>query len=711
MPISSAPRKIFWRALLVIVVFLAALLLGGFYYLTKKISPDNISAEATALLRRTFGFALSIGEIRLTWSGNAELRRICVRNEAMLSERCLFSADIVQLDLRLLPLLRKKLEIRGALLENCELNLFTETTETTGKKKLTRKSWELTRENAPTSGIETTSSTQMAVKLDQLSIKKGVIAHEAQVLPMPLGKSNFSLDLRDAGKRLNLTAELPDASRLKAELELKIADFLRTARLVATGPQLAESDQMSGIVECERCNISAIESRAGFLTGKLNVQAVARELKISAEGVQISTRNVYAPALVWNGNAAFALPELYPTAGEGSFAGLGLTVQYRNLNGGQKSGTSVAFDATAELARVPGISGMRGSAKAHGEIQNHAIAATFTLRDFSYSAAGIAVSAEQLTGQLLRQRVSLRKQRVLLADNAAEVTLDADFAAPASSIRGSLDFTELNLDTFITPEKKADSSQMEPQQQNFATPRSIKASLQLSARALVLGKLKTGPLRAQFASDGDTLEIPAWQVELGQGWLKGSYAMRSDRKHDLTFRARAVKVQSLRDFLQFKATLYGTADADGRLAFAGSTLDSLLKTGTGDVRFRITRGKIRDSFLQKGVFAGPLHKLEEKFSDIEFASAEGELLLNPNKIQVQRFRFDAEEWHVDYRAEADAQGLGRAALTFRFRSSFVENVANPLHLGISDRKEGDFYDLPFACRGAVLTGDCYKKNW
>lgn len=710
---SGAPRRRWLRALLVVFLLLAAAFAGGFFYLRNRISPERISAEASALLRRKLGFALSIGELRLTWTGNAELRRICVRNEAMLSQRCLFSADIVQLDLRLLPLLRRQLEIRGAQLENCELNLFSETAETPDKKKITRHSWEgsVTPVTEPAPGAGTAGTSQMSVRLDNLAIRNAVIAHEAKALPIPLGKTSVSLGLRHAGERLELKAQLPDSSQLTADLHLKLADFFATARLVVAGPRLADSDQVSGTIECERCNLSGFESRAGFLTGKLKAEAVAKELRLQGDNVQVTTRSAYAPALTLNGNAAIALPELYPIAGEGSIAGQGLTVQYRKLAGSQKGGVSVEFDLAADLSRLPGISGMRGTAGVHGQISNHSASAGFSLRNFSTAAAGIAVSAEQLNGKLLGQRVSLRKQGVVLGGNAAEITLDADTGSRPTSVQGSVAFAELNLDKFMAGEKNNAAAQAQPAQPAAGTSPSVKASIQLSAGALQIGKLRTGPLRAQVLSDGKTTDVRSWQVEFGQGRMQGSYQQHADGKQDLSFRVLAVKAQNLNELLGFKATVYGTIDADGRLAFAGSSPDSVLKTGTGQLSFRMGRGKIRDSFLQKGVLSGPLHKLEEKFSDIEFASAQAEVRLSPEKIQVQKFYFDAEEWNVTYRAEADAAWQGKAALAFRFRSSFVENVANPLHMGISDRKDGDFYDLPFACRGAVLTGTCYKKNW
>lgn len=708
---SRAPRKRLVRALLVLVLLVTAALAGGIFYLKSRISPERISLEASALLRRKFGFALSVGELRLTWSGNAELRRICVRNEAMQSPRCLFSADIVQLDLRLLPLLRRQLEIRGALLENCELNLFTELAQSADGKKVTHGSWQGQMPAAVPDNAQAATASPMFLKLDNLTIRNAVIAHEAQVLPIPLGKTELSLDLRSAGERLALRAQLPDGSRLTAELQLKMANFLETARLVVAGPRLADSDSVKGVVECERCNLSGLDHRAGILTGRMQLNASATELRVDGEGVQVTTHNAYAPTLTWSGHAVLALPALYPAAGEGKLSGQGFNVQYRRLAGSPKTGIEAEFSAEADLAQLPAASGVKGAAFVQGRLQNRALSASFSLRGFATAAPGFPVSAERLDGSLLGSRIRLSKQAVTMAGNTAEVSLSADTAVTPIPLEGTMAFAQLNLDAFAGRDRPAATQASQTRGQKIPAISRVKANVQLSAGALLLGKLKTGPLRAQLYTDGLTTEAKSLQVELGKGRIQGSYLKQADGAQNFSFRAAGVKAQDLNALMGFKATIYGTIDADGWLGFTGSSVDSVLKTGTGQFSLRLGRGKIRDSFLQKGVLSGPLHKLEEKFSDIEFASAQAEVRLNPNKIQVQKFYFDAEEWNVTYRAEADADWQGKSALTLRFRSSFVENVANPLHLGISDRKDGDFYDLPFACRGAVLSGDCYKKNW
>jgi hypothetical protein len=81
-------------------------------------------------------------------------------------------------------------------------------------------------------------------------------------------------------------------------------------------------------------------------------------------------------------------------------------------------------------------------------------------------------------------------------------------------------------------------------------------------------------------------------------------------------------------------------------------------------------------------------------------------------VSLKKLNFDAGEFDVNMRAESAAGGQGKATLNFRFRASFVENVANPLHMGIeSSARRRLLYDLPFACRGEVFSSACYTKNW
>lgn len=710
MQAKAARRQWFFRALLAFLLLVGIFSAGGIFYIKSRISPQTLSQEASALLRRRFGLALSVGELEFTWAGNARLRQICIRNEKMRSERCLFAADIVELDLALLPLLRKEIHVRGLAIAQCEINLFSEKIETAEKKLQIAKSWEITSPTIVTeTGGEVSVAPSVAVQLYRVEIQNGVIAHEAEALPLPLGRIAFTATLRDSGKDLRLDLDLPDRGRIAAELELRIADFRRTAQRLITELHLPENDRITGNVICTRCHLARLDARMQHLTGKVQIDFIGTELQISSQDVQITTSYTYAPLLSWNGTAKLKMPQLYPLSGEGTLTGQGLFLVYAHLAGNDKTGIAADFTASIDLARLPKITGFRGELKAQGAIRNGSVAAHFNARNFATDQTPIAITAEHLAGELRAGTISLRRQKVNLGKNAAEVSLDLKINNTTKNVIGSVAFAELHLDDWLKPNSSASSGEALPTPNKNSLP--FSAQLALSASSLKYNNVQSGKFSARLVATGQGWELQLLGLEFGRGRITGSYRREISGRQNIHLKISSVRMQDMKALLPWQATIYGVLDAELNGSFIGTTPATLLQNGKGSLHVQIGRGKIKDSFLQKGIFNGPLHKLEDKFADIEFASATAEARLDGGKLHIPKLVFDAEEWNVAYRVESDSNGQGRAELVFRFRESFVANVANPLHLGIADRKDGDFYDLPFACRGKVASGECYRRNW
>lgn len=709
---KAARRQRFIRALLAFLLLASIFITSGIFYLKSRISPQTLSQEASALLRSRFGLALSVGELELTWTGNARLRQICIRNEKMRSERCLLSADIVELDLALLPLLRKEIHVRGLAIAQCEINLFSEKIETTEKKSQIRRSWEI-EFPGQVSGTDSEPSTAQTVglQLHRVEIQNGVIAHEAEALPLPLGRIAFAAALRHSGKELRLNLDLPDRGHIAAELELRIADFRRAAQRLITELHLPENDRITGNVICTHCHLVRLDARVQYLTGKLKIDFIGTELQISSQDAQITTSYTYAPLLSWNGTVKLKLkmPQLYPLSGEGTLTGQGLLLAYAQLAGNDKTGIAADFTASIDLARLPKIAGFKGELKAQGSIRNGSVDAHFHARNFATDKAPIAITAEHLTGELRAGTISLRRQKVNLGKNAAEVSLDVKIKDATKTLTGSVAFAELNLDDWLKTNTAASSGGAFPSTKKNSLP--FSAQLVLSASSLKYNNVQSGKFAALLAASGQSGELQLLGLEFGRGRITGSYRHEISGRRNIHLKISGIRMQDMKALLPWQATIYGVLDAEINGSFTGTTLGAVLQSGKGNLHVQIGRGKIKDSFLQKGIFNGPLHKLEDKFADIEFASATAEARLDGGKLHIPKLVFDAEEWNVTYRAESDSTGQGRAELVFRFRESFVANVANPLHLGIADRKDGDFYDLPFACRGKVASGECYQRNW
>jgi hypothetical protein len=136
-PGGVAPRKrrglLKWLLAAVLVLLVAAA--AGGFYLRQSFSPEKIKAEISALALRHSGYALSIADVDFTLTGDVRLKRICLRNPKMVSERCFVSANVVSLDLAILPLLKKQIEVRGAHVDAVEVSFFTEKPQTADKKQ------------------------------------------------------------------------------------------------------------------------------------------------------------------------------------------------------------------------------------------------------------------------------------------------------------------------------------------------------------------------------------------------------------------------------------------------------------------------------------------------------------------------------------------------------------------------------------------------
>ena len=333
-------------------------------------------------------------------------------------------------------------------------------------------------------------------------------------------------------------------------------------------------------------------------------------------------------------------------------------------------------------------------------------AGVFVVTGFSYPLRPNAViSSPRFNAQLTGETIALKAQPFRLNDSAFTANLNFTRSAAANRLTGAVDFPLLDISAL----KETESGK--PQPAAVGTASRTEIALRVAVGELSAGKWKLNQFKGDLVINAAGLQIVNATAALAQGRLQFHYRQERGGQQSVQLQAQALKAQLISENLSLPGTIYGILSTTAALRFTGDSAEGIRRTLSGSVTGDLGRGKIKNSFLQKGILTGPLHKLEDKFSDIEFASGSIDARFSSGAIEIKKLWFDAEEWNAQLRAEADQQGQGKAALNFRFRSSFVENAANPLHLGIGSRKDGDFYDLPFACRGNVLSGSCYKQNW
>jgi len=229
-------------------------------------------------------------------------------------------------------------------------------------------------------------------------------------------------------------------------------------------------------------------------------------------------------------------------------------------------------------------------------------------------------------------------------------------------------------------------------------------SFQLSEQ-IALAQLST-----QIKLSGQTVELSPFSGSIFGGSISGSLSKSADQLK-LKASLNQLKLAEVSNFLKFQAQAHGTLNGRAQLETSGKNIEEYKSKLSGELRADVGRGKIKNSFFQKGILSGPLYKIEEKLIDVEFKELQIELGFVPGKIALRKVFFDAEEWQVKLRAESDWNYQGKSALDIHFNTTFIENIANPAMLGIADRLDGSVYHLPFGCRGNVLSGSCYQKNW
>lgn len=660
---------------------------AGVWYLRKNFSSEKIKAEISALAQKYSGFSLTVDEVDLTWSGDVRLRRICLKNPRMVSDRCFVSANIVSLDLALAPLLKKQVEVRGAHFDRLEVNFFTERPAGT---KTDVGSWQ-GKNVAPEANIGESqrSGSDARFRLKSLRVTNGAILHEVRVLPIPLGKTSFEAKLDYAAERQRLTGamQFADASRIDADLDIESANLIGFVRQIAAGQTVGEAHKTSGTLKCTGLNLGVFDSRLQTLNGSLAVKSSGQVITLKSETATIGVLQPLRLDLVWAGEVGIDIVKLALTSGQGKLTGPGLSLEYSELGVDQKQNLKVLFALAAELSalagKISGAANIKGSLHLSGKYENSVPSAYLKATNLSVQRGGLpAVSAEVLNASLQGKNIAFSKQKLQLGGQPFEASANIQFAGGTPVASGNVDFKVLKPNQLFSGDKGTGAA------------------------------IEFAPFSAQFMRTPAGIRLEKISTGFSRGTITGSYAYDTTaERHAARLTLSKIKTQDLSEALKLKATVFAVLDGRCDLVFAGENLDAIKKNVTGSLIAAIGRGKIKDSFLQKGILNGPLHKLEEKFSDTEFESAAIEASFNAGAVSLKKLSFDAGEFDVSMRAEAASGGQGKATLNFRFRSSFVENVANPLHMGIENLREGDYYNLPFACRGDVFSSACYVKNW
>lgn len=673
-------------------------------YLRKNFPPEKIRSELEAQLTRRSGFDVHITEVDFTWSGRVKIGSICARNAEMKSERCFMLAERITLEVEILPLLSKKLEIKAVRVAALALHLFEEVSVAKGGLKTVLHSWDAKKTVAaePAQGPDSSS-----LSVAQVSIESGELVRDVALPLLPPGRTRFTLGYR-AGRPslLESTVFFPQQGEAKLILQTEAVNFTAAMLQLVRKRQWGEKAPLDGRLQCKACPLDTLDARLKMLTGNVQLNLAGSALSAESKDAQLSLSAPVSGEFQLTAKIPLQLSDFSVLGAEVSLAKPGLAVTLHQLNRQQATGMNANFTLAAELSALAAGTGISGHLNGGGQILRSVPSGTFTVTGFSYPLRPkLVVSSPRFNAAISGETTAIREQAFKLNDSPFTASLNLLRAGNSTKLSGTVAFPSLDISALT----EADGEK--PQTANAGSGSKADIALRLSVGELRAGKWRLNQFKGDLAINTAGLKIENASAGLAQGRLQFNYRRERDGQQSLQLQAQGLKSQVISENLSLPGTVYGILNTTAALRFSGESAENIRRTLSGTLNADLGRGKIKNSFLQKGILTGPLHKLEDKFSDIEFASGSIDARFSTGAIEIKKLWFDAEEWNAQLRAEANLEGQGKAALNFRFRSSFVENAANPLHLGIGSRKEGDFYDLPFACRGNVFSGACYKQNW
>lgn len=641
--------KWFLRILSGLLLLFLLASIGLFLYIRHSYSPEKIKPTLVTLLQEKSGFDVSIKTLDFTWSGNIRLEKVCFRNAQMQSPRCFVSVEQILLNLKMTALLKKELVVNAVNVSGAALEFFSEKIpQKKGRAQLVYSWQNATRTPLPSTDVQNSDATFFSL-------------------------SDFHLNTI----KITDAKIIQDVQVLGLPLGETFFSFMYRAR-------------NSHSVKLE---LTLPPKGKAILDAQLRVANFSSTLQMFVENFRLNANDRIVGTLTLNDvNAGYIAPSVGLISGvlALSYAGNHLSIKTENTKVFLPTLSSAAFNYIGATTLVlPDAIVRDGVGKLSAE------AFVLEYKNLTYALQeGVSL---KFTAQ-----TPLASQKILPLPNGLTGFLYAEGQYKKKTPSGALQIKNFSFK----------ESALSFDADTLAMAFEGSTLFVKKQRVRLNKKWPIENLSLRLGVTPSMLSVQNLSMVLARGIINATYVLnRQTKVQNLKFSASHMKAQDLSALFSLKATVFGNVTAAGQLSFAGFNAESIRNSLSGNLALQIGRGKIKDSFFQKGIFTGPLYKLEQKFSDIEFVSGTLDLSFSQGAVNARKVFFDAEEWNVKLRAEADRKGMGKAALQFKFRSTFVENVANPLLLGIENRKEGEFYDLPFACRGNVFSGDCYKQNW
>lgn len=357
-------------------------------------------------------------------------------------------------------------------------------------------------------------------------------------------------------------------------------------------------------VDGARIVIGGEAEPAGTTIGTLAARLVAEQVDslAIANGTLVfrtsPTRSIVLPRF----EGAFELDET--VSGQGSFELLGSPVAYRLSvsRGGKDATLDLTLSGSNVAANFSGLMSLGPSPSANGRL-------SLELADARQvgSALGLSLPGTQglrrlaASGQLdvAAGFVSLEEARITVDNNEAVGRVSMDLAGERPRLDGTLAFGVLDLaayvgDVGVMPSSRDTVSEAwKSVRIDLPLLGAIDSDLRLSANAVTVGPLRTGPAAATVSLQAGAVSANIAELNLEGGTVTATFSYRPQQKPSRTSVQATITRLPLAAALAQLAQpprLAGSADAQISIGAYGDTLGNILDTMSGTIDVSIENG-------------------------------------------------------------------------------------------------------------------------
>ncbi len=651
------------------LVFVSLVVAGLFVFLYVKYPPSYWQAELSRQLSESLGVKVTLGEISYSYNLSLAVKDVKIY-ETRKQKKIMVSAGLV------------KLHIHPAALWQRRLHFFlirASDTQIYGRRRGRRL-------NLLALKPKKRSADSVKLQIDRLKID-GAVNWRAGTLP----EGNYTFSFSESFWR-NINLKIKEK---KSEISLEAS---------AKKSLLNEKDGFTKLLQGK------------LAPGKYSLQAA-----------NISGRWLKSFSLP----AGYSIKTASITADGGSQGPMRLKAQLV----GARGKTSFKINGAFNYNRAEGRLVNRGVVKINlGKLQLKAQKLLLSKGELADLQAGVAAPADYLvkkaTGQL-EGRIQIRKSRLSKASLRLKNFKTSLIRAKLIQLRGNESALkikpaavkvlglEARVGGTVLPAQnrlqldinmaKLDLEKLFASLSAPGAGSTFKVGARLKVARLVYHKWQLADLSAALQLGKAGFQLKGLRAGLGGGQLTGEYKLAKAR-HSFKLNLRGIRLQKLGATITQLPKAFGTLSATLTGQSQGLQPEKIRQNLQFNLRASVSAGKLVNSGLQKylGSALGPLH---DKLVPLQFRAIEAEVSQKQGQVFIRKARFSSDNLKLSLLGKLNWQLKGDLAATLRFNQRFIQDVATPYTLGISNTRLGEWYTLPIACRGSISSRSCWRKQW